>query len=112
MPLRLDPQALDLPETPQVRDYVINLLQAEGVPLWVWLRRPVFAYLPAFRDKWSSRDFPNTQKLLDTMFYISEIAPPNGKPVMRAYADAFHKVWAVLPSLRAEIRRSTAPGEA
>ncbi|QPH54787.1 DegT/DnrJ/EryC1/StrS family aminotransferase [Pontivivens ytuae] len=111
MPLRLEPKELDLPETPQVRDYIIKLLQAEGVPLWVWLTQPVFEYLPAFRDRWSARDFPNTQKLLDTMFYISEIAPPNGKPLMRAYADAFHKVWAVLPSLRAEIRRSIIANE-
>jgi perosamine synthetase len=110
LPLRLDPGALDLPAVPQVRDFIIGLLQAEGVPLWVWLTRPVFEYLPAFRDKWSARDFPNTQTLLDTMFYISEIAPPNGKPLMRAYADAFRKVWEALPGLRAEIRRSIRAG--
>lgn len=109
MPLRIDPEALDLPASPEVRDYLIKLLQAEGVPIWIWLTRPVFEYLPAFRNNWSARDFPNTQRLLDTMFYISEIAPPNGRRLMHAYADAFQKVWAVLPSLRAEIRRSVNP---
>ncbi|WEJ08709.1 hypothetical protein N0Q90_01030 (plasmid) [Sinorhizobium sp. M103] len=77
----------------------MKLLKAEGVPVWVWLRKPVFEYLPNVQDSWRAADFPNTMKLLDTMFYISEIAPPNDADVMELYAAAFHKVWKALPRL-------------
>ncbi|PCI04070.1 MAG: DegT/DnrJ/EryC1/StrS family aminotransferase [Hyphomicrobiales bacterium] len=106
LPLRIDTEVLDLPANPIVRDYIVNLLRAEGVPVLVWLTKPVFDYLPKWQGKWSATDFPNTQLLLDTMFYLSEIAPPNNKALMQQYANAFEKVWAALPSLKQEIRRS------
>jgi dTDP-4-amino-4,6-dideoxygalactose transaminase len=108
-PMRIDPARLGLPPGPAARDLIVELLQAEGVPVWVWLRKPVWEHLPFWRDRWSLADFPNTRTLLDTMFYLSEIAPPNDDTAMHAYADAFEKVWSALPELRAEIaRRGTA----
>ncbi|MEZ2127907.1 MULTISPECIES: DegT/DnrJ/EryC1/StrS family aminotransferase [unclassified Sinorhizobium] len=98
-PLRIELERLGFPPGPAARDFVVKLLQAEGVPVWVWLTKPVFEYLPGIREKWRAADFPNTMKLLDTMFYVSEIAPPNDAEVMKLYADAFHKVWDVLPKL-------------
>jgi dTDP-4-amino-4,6-dideoxygalactose transaminase len=109
VPLRIDPARLGLPPGPAARDLIVEFLQAEGVPVWVWLRKPVWEHLPFWRDRWSLADFPNTRTLLDTMFYLSEIAPPNDDTAMHAYADAFEKVWSALPELRAEIaRRGTA----
>lgn len=98
-PLRIDPDRLGFPAGPAARDFIVQLLQAEGVPVWVWLTRPVFEFLPGVRDKWSAADFPNTMKLLDTMFYVSEIAPPNDAAVMKLYADGFEKIWQALPKL-------------
>ncbi|MGK9230363.1 DegT/DnrJ/EryC1/StrS family aminotransferase [Inquilinus limosus] len=109
VPLRIDPARLGLPPGPAARDLIVELLQAEGVPVWVWLRKPVWEHLPFWRDHWSLADFPNTRMLLDTMFYLSEVAPPNDDTAMHAYADAFEKVWSALPELRAEAeRRGTA----
>jgi dTDP-4-amino-4,6-dideoxygalactose transaminase len=107
-PLRLDLDVLDMPHGPAARDVIVEALRAEGVPVWVWLTKPVFDYLPAFRGKWSAAEFPNTVTLLDTMFYVSEIAPPNGLGLMHAYADAFRKVWAAMPELRVDIRHRAA----
>ncbi|PDT49534.1 DegT/DnrJ/EryC1/StrS family aminotransferase [Sinorhizobium americanum] len=98
-PLRIEPESLGFSAGPAGRDFIVNLLKAEGVPVWVWLRKPVFEYLPNIHDSWRAADFPNTMKLLDTMFYISEIAPPNDADVMELYAAAFHKVWKALPRL-------------
>lgn len=98
-PLRIDPERLGLPKGPATRDYIINLLKAEGMPVWVWLTKPVFEYLPHWTERWSATDFPNTKLLLDTMFYVSEIAPPNDVKVMDMYADAFEKIWSALPYL-------------
>ncbi|APG86833.1 hypothetical protein SAMCCGM7_pB0117 (plasmid) [Sinorhizobium americanum CCGM7] len=69
---------LNLPErvSGAARDLLVKLLQAEGVPVRVSLTKPFFGYLPDARGKWSKNDFPNTTKLLDAMFYVSEIAPP------------------------------------
>ncbi|WP_343714828.1 DegT/DnrJ/EryC1/StrS family aminotransferase [Inquilinus sp.] len=105
VPLRIDPARLGLPPGPAARDLIVELLQAEGVPVWVWLRKPVWEHLPFWRDRWSLADFPNTRTLLDTMFYLSEVAPPNDDTAMHAYADAFEKVWSALPELRAEAAR-------
>ncbi|TIU29177.1 MAG: DegT/DnrJ/EryC1/StrS aminotransferase family protein, partial [Mesorhizobium sp.] len=92
------------PQGPAGRDFIIKLLQAEGVPVWVWLTRPVFEYLPAMRGRWNAADFPNTMRLLDTMFYVSEIAPPNDAEIMKLYADAFHKIWSALPKILGRVR--------
>lgn len=98
-PLRIEPNSLGFDAGPAGRDFVVKLLKAEGVPVWVWLRKPVFEYLPNVQDSWRAAEFPNTMKLLDTMFYVSEIAPPNDADVMELYAAAFHKVWKALPKL-------------
>ena len=102
-PLRIDLEMLELPAGPVARDVIVEALRAEGVPVWVWLTKPVFEYLPAYRGQWTIDAFPNTKTLLDTMFYVSEIAPPNGTELMKSYGDAFRKVWAALPQLRSEI---------
>lgn len=107
-PVRIDPEALGLPPGPQSRDFMVQLLQAEGVPVRVWLTKPVFEFLPEVRSKWNSADFPNTVKLLDTMFYVSEIAPPNNPDVMKLFADAFHKVWEALPFVAGRMSEVTA----
>lgn len=105
-PLRIEPEALGFGPGPAARDFVVKSLQAEGVPIWVWLTKPVFEYLPGIRDDWRAADFPNTAKLLDTMFYVSEIAPPNNIEVMKLYAEAFHKVWEALYKLGPKIAGS------
>ncbi|CDZ41142.1 Putative glutamine-dependent sugar transaminase [Neorhizobium galegae bv. officinalis] len=102
-PLRIVPEELGFPSGPAARDLILKLLQAEGVPVWLWLTKPVFDYLPSTRGRWSDGDFPNTMMLLDTMFYVSEIAPPNDADVIRLYVDAFHKIWEVFPSLTSKL---------
>ncbi|MDK1494261.1 DegT/DnrJ/EryC1/StrS family aminotransferase [Sinorhizobium sp. 7-81] len=98
-PLRIEPEILGFPQGPAGRDFIVKLLRAEGVPVLVWLTRPVFEYLPAVRGRWNAAEFPNTMRLLDTMFCVSEIAPPNDAEIMKLYADAFHKIWSVLPRI-------------
>lgn len=95
-PLRIEPEAFGFGSGPAARDTVVKMLQAEGAPVLVWLRKPVFEYLPNIADDWKAADFPNTVKLLNTMFYVSEIAPPNEAEVMELYAEAFHRVWKAL----------------
>ncbi|MBY5834658.1 DegT/DnrJ/EryC1/StrS family aminotransferase [Rhizobium ruizarguesonis] len=95
-PLRIEPAALGFAPGPAARDFVVKSLQAEGVPICVWLTKPVFEYLPDICDNWKAADFPNTMKLLDTVFCVSEIAPPNDGELMELYAEAFHKVWNAL----------------
>ncbi|AHG50189.1 hypothetical protein RLEG12_00880 (plasmid) [Rhizobium leguminosarum bv. trifolii CB782] len=95
-PVRVEPETLGFGPGPAARDFIVKALQAEGVPASVWLTKPVFEYLPDIRHNWKAADFPNTVKLLDTMFYVSEIAPPNDGEVMGLYAEAFYKVWDAL----------------
>ncbi|NKN09595.1 DegT/DnrJ/EryC1/StrS family aminotransferase [Rhizobium laguerreae] len=95
-PVRVEPETLGFAPGPAARDFIVKALRAEGVPVCVWLTKPVFEYLPDIRDNWKAADFPNTVKLLDTMFYVSEIAPPNDSELMKLYAEAFHKVWNAL----------------
>ncbi|CDZ68248.1 Glutamine--scyllo-inositol transaminase [Neorhizobium galegae bv. orientalis] len=104
-PLRIVPEELGLPPGSAGRDLILKLLHAEGVPVCVWLTKPVFEYLPGTRGKWSKGDFPNTMLLLDTMLYVSEIAPPNDVDVMKLYINAFHKVWEALPNLSSQTTR-------
>lgn len=98
-PVRIEPEALGFRSGPEARNLLVQLLEAEGVPVSVWLTKPVFEYLPNIPDHWRASDFPNTVKILDTMFYVSEIAPPNGPEVMELYAEAFHKVWEALSTV-------------
>ncbi|WFU06972.1 DegT/DnrJ/EryC1/StrS family aminotransferase (plasmid) [Rhizobium sp. CB3171] len=106
-PLRIEPEALGFAPGPAARDTVVKLLQAEGVPVLVWLRKPVFEYLPNIAKDWKAADFPNTVKLLDTMFCVSEIAPPNEAGVMELYAEAFHRVWTALSKFGPKISSIT-----
>ncbi|MGR9154521.1 DegT/DnrJ/EryC1/StrS family aminotransferase (plasmid) [Rhizobium leguminosarum] len=109
-PLRIEPEALGFAPGPAARDFVVKSLQAEGVPICVWLTKPVFEYLPEIRNNWNAADFPNTVRILDTMFYVSEIAPPNGSELMHLYADAFHKVWSALHKQGPEIAAGAISG--
>lgn len=97
--LRLDPLALGFSQGAALRDSVVELLKAEGVPAGVWLTKPAWEYLPFWQSGWSKTDFPNTATLVDTMFYIPEIAPPNDEVCMTSYVNAFEKIWAALPYL-------------
>lgn len=99
LPLRLDFSQLGLPSKPQVRDKIVSLLQAEGVPAGVWVDKPVWEFLPKITKRWQLDDFPNTKLLLNTMLHISELAPPNDFAVMDYYVQAFYKVWKALPAL-------------
>ncbi|TIW14415.1 MAG: DegT/DnrJ/EryC1/StrS aminotransferase family protein, partial [Mesorhizobium sp.] len=58
LPLRLEPEKLGFLPGPTARDFIIKLLQAEGVPVAVWLTKPVFEYLPDICGQWSRTDFP------------------------------------------------------
>ncbi|TKB35513.1 MAG: DegT/DnrJ/EryC1/StrS aminotransferase family protein, partial [Mesorhizobium sp.] len=62
LPLRLEPEKLGFLPGPTARDFIIKLLQAEGVPVAVWLTKPVFEYLPDICGQWSRTDFPNAMK--------------------------------------------------
>lgn len=96
LPMRLDFKALNLPATAEVRNKIVELLAAEHVPISVWLTRPVWEYNPAWKNKYDLNDFPNTKAILDSMFCISEIAPPNGITELQTVVQAFEKVWDAL----------------
>lgn len=104
--LLLEAGELGLPAVAATRDFIVDLLLQEGVPVWIWLRRPAWAYLPFWPEQAEQPPLPNTEKLLAGLFDIVEIAPPNGVDVMRAYVAAFEKVWTALPELAPEIRRA------
>jgi dTDP-4-amino-4,6-dideoxygalactose transaminase len=102
MPLRLHVDTLGSgPTTACIRDALVDLLRAEGVPASVWLKKPVWEYHPSWRGKWSLSPFPATRRLLDGMFHLTEIAPPNSCRAMDLYAKAFEKVWGLLPQITA-----------
>ncbi|MBK9166271.1 MAG: DegT/DnrJ/EryC1/StrS family aminotransferase [Bryobacterales bacterium] len=100
LPLRLVPQELGLPDSGYVRDRLGTLLQAEGVPVDAWLRRPVWTYMAFDPPRLDPEGFPNTDLLLSTMLDIRDIAPPNDGTVMSHYAAAFEKVWEAIPALK------------
>lgn len=104
--LLLEAGELGLPAVPATRGFIVDLLLQEGVPVWIWLRRPAWAYLPFWPQQAEQPPLPNTEKLLAGLFDIVEIAPPNGADVMRAYVAAFEKVWTALPELAPEIRKA------
>ncbi|WP_225769604.1 DegT/DnrJ/EryC1/StrS family aminotransferase [Inquilinus sp. Marseille-Q2685] len=104
--LLLEAGELGLPAVPATRDFIVDLLLQEGVPVWIWLRRPAWAYLPFWPEEAERPPLPNTEKLLAGLFDIVEIAPPNGSDVMRAYIAAFEKVWTALPELAPDIRKA------
>lgn len=99
-PFRVDPGELDLPDNSGCRDYIVDLLSAEGLPVSVWLKKPVWEYLDYNRTNCDLTAFPNTKRLLDTMFTVTEIAEPNNRDIMLTYASAFHKVWSFLEERR------------
>ncbi|WP_321905604.1 DegT/DnrJ/EryC1/StrS family aminotransferase [Paraburkholderia tropica] len=97
---RFDFDEMDLPWDEHIRDRLVDVLSAEGVPIGVWLRRPVWDFLPSIRVARSLHEFPNTGKLLSSMFYVSEVAPPNDFRVMDEIAAGFEKVWGEIKNIR------------
>lgn len=93
VPMRINFKALGLPETAEVRNRIVELLAAENVPVTVWLTRPVWEYIPIWKNKYDLDNYPNTKAILNSMFCISEIAPPNGISQLHAVVQAFEKVW-------------------
>jgi len=117
--IRLDPGAAGVELAPRMfRTKVQKALAAEGVPLGSWVGVP----LPAFRMfqlrrgygkgcPWScphapseatyrSEDYPGTLRIIDDSFVMtSALYPPNGEALMRAYADAFEKVFSNLDAV-------------
>jgi dTDP-4-amino-4,6-dideoxygalactose transaminase len=110
-PLRIEPEVLGFGSGPAARDFIVQALQAEGVPICVWLTKPVFEYLPDMHGRWNAADFPNAMRILDTMFYVSEIAPPNDVELMEIYGAAFRKVWIALHELGPKIAHMAAIGK-
>lgn len=93
VPYLIELNHLGLPEKSVYRDYIVDLLYAEGVPVSVWLKKPVWEYLDYEKTNCNIENFPNTKKILNTMFYITEIASPNTEDTMRKYTNAIRKVW-------------------
>jgi dTDP-4-amino-4,6-dideoxygalactose transaminase len=100
LPLRLVPSEIDLPEAACIRDRIVTLLKAEGVPMDVWLRKPVWEYMAFDRPSLDPAAFPNTDLLLSTICHVKEVAPPNDHRVMRLFAEAFEKIWEDMPALK------------
>lgn len=92
-PFYIEMKSLGLPEQGVYRDFIVELLHAEGLPVSVWLSRPVWEYLDYEKPDCSIEDFTNAKRLLESMFCITEIAPPNSLETMQKYALAFRKVW-------------------
>ncbi|MFE6385245.1 DegT/DnrJ/EryC1/StrS family aminotransferase [Nocardiopsis dassonvillei] len=87
----------------RLRDLLVEALIAEGVPASVWLREPVWKYMPHVQNEDLSL-FPETNLILKEQFHITEIGTPNGLREMSMIADAFEKVMEGLPQIIA--RRS------
>ncbi|MFK3672020.1 DegT/DnrJ/EryC1/StrS family aminotransferase [Leifsonia aquatica] len=85
----------------RLRDLFVEALIAEGVPASVWLREPVWKYMPHVRDDDLS-SFPETKRILAEQFHITEVGSPNGLREMSLIADAFEKVVGALPRLLAQ----------
>lgn len=88
---------IDLPDAnKRLRNKVFAALQAEGVDVTMWQQDPLPA-LPAFRKQdYSARDYPETQKLLDTSLVIcSESYPIFCQPpeVIEYYGLGIKKVF-------------------
>jgi len=86
-------EELGLPTKAAYRDFIVKLLYEEGVPISVWLKRPAWEYIDYKRTNCDIMDFPCTKLLLDTMFYITEVAGPNTEYTMNLFAQAIKKVW-------------------
>jgi len=106
LPLRLCFQDLDLPNDARVRERLVALFEAEGAPVGIWLTQPVWTSLPKIKKRWQIEDFPNTRDVLQSMFYVREVAPPNSLAEMDRVVDAFEKVWDSLPHLRDYLTRA------
>ena len=94
-----------------------NALFAEGVPAMEWHSFPVpgqgiFQRLDAYGNgcpwecgharegiTYSPDDYPETQRMFAASFVLYTIYPSNGLELMKAYAEAFHKVFGQLASV-------------
>lgn len=91
---RIDFDELSMPVDSQIRDIIVKLLQLEGLPVAVWLNRPVWEYMPWCKNETHNiLDVHNTNHILNTMFCLTEVAPPNNIYVMELYVKAIKKVW-------------------
>jgi dTDP-4-amino-4,6-dideoxygalactose transaminase len=110
---KLDPSACGVEVEPALfRDRVMRALQAEGVSAFPWQTLPVpgqtlFQKLEGYgggcpwschmykvRVNYDPAEYPITRRVLASSLVIhSAIYPPNGTPALRAYVDAFHKVF-------------------
>lgn len=97
--MRFVPSEVGLPSVAIVRDRLVQLLEAEGAPVGVWMRSPVWEYLPHVADE-RLEEFPNTATILAQEIHVTEIAAPNGLEEMASIARAFEKVWDNMPYLR------------
>ncbi len=116
---KLDPEAcgVDMPVS-DFKDRVMKALQAEGVEVFTWQNFPVPAQTLFQRREGYGRgcpwtcahyngsvnydpaEYPATNAVLDSSLVLhSPIYPPNGLEVMRAYRDAFYKVFENLSDL-------------
>lgn len=93
MPLCIELEEIGYPAEARYRDFIVDLLYEEGLPVSVWMKKPVWEYLDYKKTNCNIKDFPNTIKLLNSMFYVTEIAGPNNYEVMDKYVLAFRKVW-------------------
>lgn len=92
-PFRLDFKKLGLKSSVKFRDFILMLLEKEGLPVSVWIREPVYKFLLHNNKEDSLKKFPNTEEILNSMFSIADICPPNDLKIMKLYVLAFEKVW-------------------
>jgi perosamine synthetase len=119
--VQLDARKLGLEATAvQVRDAMLQALQAEGCEVVLWQTRPVpgqslFVAMEAEaarqpdarRVRYTLSQYPQTTRILDgSVCLFSQTYPiaPQPRSLVEAYADAFAKVWMRLPEVLSPAR--------
>jgi perosamine synthetase len=120
--VQLDARKLGLEATAvQVRDAMLQALQAEGCEVVLWQTRPVpgqslFVAMeaeaarqpgPARRVRYTLSQYPETTRILDhSLCLFSQTYPiaPQPRSLVEAYAEAFAKVWMRLPEVLSPAR--------
>ncbi|WP_206422722.1 DegT/DnrJ/EryC1/StrS family aminotransferase [Nocardioides pantholopis] len=110
---RIDPgvAGLDRSEAGPVREALQRLLRAEGVPVTRYQLIPL-SDQPAFSDlppTTANEEIPVTRAVLADSFVLQRRhLDPSAAPLLRQYAEAFHKTWQhvnLVPALTASRRR-------